>query len=41
MVLLPKNPASLLNFFPSPTLALHAIIRIVWVSQRRFTDLDF
>ncbi len=39
-VLLPQNPAPLLNLLPSPTLALHDVIRIVWVGQGRPTDSD-
>ncbi len=39
-VLLPQNLAPLLNLLPSPTLALHNVIRIVWVGQRRPTDFD-
>ncbi len=30
VVLLLQNPALLLNLLPSPTLALHNVIRIVW-----------
>ncbi len=40
IVLLPQNSAPLLTLLPSPTLALHDVIRIVWTGQGRSTDLD-
>lgn len=39
-VLLPQNPAPLLNLLPFPTLALHNVIHIIWADQRRPTDSD-
>ncbi len=39
-ILFPQNPTPLLNLLPSPTLALHDVIRIVWVGQGRPTDSD-
>lgn len=39
-VLLPQNPTPLLTLLPSPTLALHDIIRIVWAAQGCPADLD-
>lgn len=40
-VLLLQNLALLLTFLPSPTIALHDIIRIVSVGQGCQIDLDF
>ncbi len=40
VVLPPQNPALLLTLLPSPTLALHDVIYIVWARQRCPTDLD-
>ncbi len=39
-ILFPQNPAPLLNLLPSPTLALHDVIHIVWAGQGRPTDFD-
>ncbi|MCJ1347504.1 hypothetical protein MMC31_005729 [Peltigera leucophlebia] len=39
-ILLPQNPAPLLNILPSPTLALHDVIRIVWSGAGHPTDYD-
>ncbi len=40
IVLLPQNPASLLTLFPSQTLALYDVIRLVRAGQGCPTDLD-
>ncbi len=39
-ILLPQNPAPLLNLLFSPTLVLHDVIRIFWAVQKRPTDSD-
>ena len=39
-VLLPQNPTPLLTLFPSPTLALHDVIRIIWARWGGPTNLD-
>ncbi len=40
VVLLPQNPSPLLSLLPSPEIALHDLIRVVWCGKGRPTDYD-
>lgn len=40
VVLLPQNPSPLLSLLPSPEIALHDLIRVVWCGEGRPTDYD-
>ncbi len=40
IVLLPQNPSSFLSLLPSPEIALHDLICIIWYGKRRPTDYD-
>lgn len=38
VVLLLQNSSSLLSLLPSPEIALHNLIRVIWCGERRPTD---